>query len=385
MSNTVCIVGLGYMGLPMAAIIANKGIKVIGYDLNEKKVESINRGECPFDEKGMPEIVKCAVEENGMIAQNSLPKANTYIISVPTPVKNRKCDLTYVTQACEEISQICDNGSLVIIESTIRPNTCKNVVSKVFKEVNKEVLIAHCPERAIPGNTIHELTENDRIIGGLCEKSTQASYDLYKMFINGKIHLTDATTAECCKLMENTYRDVNIALANEFAEVLEDIDVNPWEAIGLANMHPRVNILSPGPGVGGHCIAIDPWFLTEGSDKAKMITIAREINDNRPFIIVDKVKELATSAGDKIGILGVAYKKDVDDCRETPATTIIKALGDSGFKVRCSDPYAINYEYELADQAEMINWADVLVIVTDHTVYQGLSFDKPVVDTRNIL
>ena len=384
--QSICVVGLGYMGLPMASLLSNAGHKVTGVDINLKKVESINNSECPFSEVGMKEVLDEAIN-SGFKAQTSPSIADVFVISVPTPEKNNKCDLTYVKKACESILPILNDGNLVIIESTIKPGTCKLMMNEVFSKTDKKVLLAHCPERAIPGNTIHELIYNDRLVGGLCVDATDKAYEVYKSFSKGNIFKTDATTAECCKLMENTYRDINIALANEMDVILKDYGVNPWEAIELANKHPRVNILTPGPGVGGHCIAIDPWFLTEDSDKGKLIPLAREINNSRPGYYVDQIKTLASKNGLKnIGILGVAYKKNVDDARETPAKYVLDGLIEAGFNVRVNDPYVKDWDFELSSLEETLNKSEIIILITDHDDYKGLDVkNKILIDTRNLI
>lgn len=384
--ETICVVGLGYMGLPMACLLANAGNKVFGVDINSAKIANINNGESPFDEIGIQEVLNNALNSNFQ-AHLKPTKADVFIISVPTPEKENKCDLTYVKAACESILPYLEDGNLVIIESTIKPGTCSLMQKQVFSKSNKKILIAHCPERAIPGNTIHELINNDRLVGGLCDESTQRAYEIYNSFSKGSIYKTTATTAECCKLMENTYRDINIALANEFDLILKDYGVNPWEAIDLANKHPRVNILSPGPGVGGHCIAIDPWFLTEDSDKAQLIPIARKINNERPGYIVKMATDLASKNGyKKIGVLGVAYKKNVDDARETPAKYIVDGLQKSNFDVRVSDPFVKSWEHEVYPTNKLIDWADLLILVTDHDEYKNINLgNTKIMDTRNLL
>jgi len=385
-TTSICVIGLGYMGLPMASLLSIAGNKVVGVDINFKKVEAINNSKCPFDEIGMNETLISAIK-NGFKAQTSPVASDVFIISVPTPEKNNKCDLTYVRLACESILPFLQDGNLVIIESTIKPGTCKLMMDEVFSKSSKNILLAHCPERAIPGNTIHELIYNDRLVGGLNSEATDKAYEVYKSFSKGNVYKTDATTAECCKLMENTFRDVNIALANEMDVILKDYGVNPWEAIELANKHPRVNILSPGPGVGGHCIAIDPWFLTEDSDKGKLIPLAREINNARPTYYVNQIKELALKNNFKnIGILGVAYKKNVDDARETPAKYVLDGLLKEGFNVRVSDPYVKEWDYEISSLDKTIHESDILILITDHDDYKNINTEgRVLIDTRNLI
>ncbi len=381
----ICVIGLGYMGLPTAALFANAGYSVTGVDVNPKKVEQVNFAICPFDEPGMDELIKTAIDSKRLTAQTQTPKADIYILAVPTPHDNGKCDLRFVKQASEQIAKVTENNSLVIVESTIRPRTCLDVIMPIFKSKQKDIHLAHCPERAIPGNTLNELIHNDRIIGGINHDTNKKVQGLYKSFVKGEIFTTDVTTAECVKLMENTFRDVNIAFANEVSDILESFDVNPWEAISLANRHPRVNILNPGPGVGGHCIAVDPWFLLEGTEHSELIRQSRKINDARPYQIADKTRVLANKHNaKKVGILGLAYKKDVDDCRESPSFEIIKALDEMGFETKAADPHVRDVDFDLLDTQDLIDWADVLVLTTDHTIFLNYKITKPILDTRNL-
>ena len=385
-SKSICVVGLGYMGLPMASLLSLAGFKTFGVDLNDKKLDLISKGQSPFDEAGMTESLKGALENDFKVGSKP-QKADVFLISVPTPEKDNKCDLSYVIKACEDILPYLENNNLVIIESTIRPGTCELLQKDVFSKVDKNIHIAHCPERAIPGNTIHELIHNDRLVGGLTQEGTDLAYELYRKVSKGNVYKTTATTAECCKLMENTFRDVNIALANEFDVVLKDYGVDPFEAISLANKHPRVNILSPGPGVGGHCIAIDPWFLTENTDKAQLIPLARKINNNRPQYWVDiVVDECKKNDYKKVGVLGLAYKKNVDDARETPSRPIIQGLKKAGLKVLVNDPFVKDYSEKLSSEEEVLSQCDLFILVTDHDIYGKFDFkNKKVIDTRGVL
>lgn len=384
--KTICVIGLGYMGLPMACLLSNAGHSVVGVDINPEKVQMINKGVCPFDEMGMQDVLNTAIG-NSFKAFTTPNKADVFVVSVPTPEKNNKCDLKQVKLACESILPFLEDGDLVIIESTIKPGTCTLIMDEVFSKSGKNILLAHCPERAIPGNTIHELIYNDRLVGGLNSKATDLAYEIYQSFSKGSVYKTDATTAECCKLMENTYRDVNIALANEMDLILKDYGVDPWEAIELANKHPRVNILSPGPGVGGHCIAIDPWFFTEDSDKGKLIPLAREINNSRPKYYVDLIKNIASKNNLKnVGILGVAYKKNVDDARETPTKYILEGLLSAGLNVRVSDPYVKTWDFNLTELNQTITKSDIIILITDHDIFKNINIEnKILIDTRNLI
>ncbi len=313
----VCVIGLGYIGLPTALLLSQKN-EVIGVDLKKDTVEKINNKILPFEEPGLENLLK-----NSTIVASITPKlADAFIICVPTPFDKevRMADLRYVKSAAESIVPYLRKGNIVIVESTVSPGACTKVVVPILEKsglkVKRDFFLSHCPERAIPGNTLNEMINNDRIIGGIDEKSTDITRELYSTFVKGNLFTTDITTAEFVKLMENTYRDINIALANEFAIIAEDVGINVWEAINLANRHPRVNILKPGPGVGGHCIAVDPWFLTENSTKCKIINVAREINDCMPSYVLSKVKEVVGKIeSPKITVFGVAYKGNVDDAR----------------------------------------------------------------------
>jgi UDP-N-acetylglucosamine 2-epimerase (non-hydrolysing) len=372
----ISVVGLGYMGLPTASLLATHGYKVTGVDINAEKVERVNSGDIPFEEPGMKELVLSALKSNMFRASTQLVPSDVFIVAVPTPHENGRCDLRFVIAACESIAKVANKGNLIVIESTIKPNTCEKHVKPIFDRAGKDVQIVHCPERAIPGNTLYELVHNDRIIGGLTKEATDRAEKIYQSFVKGNIFKTRAVNAECAKLMENTFRDVNIALANEFSIIGEDIGFDVIECISLANRHPRVNILQPGPGVGGHCIPIDPWFLTEETDAANLITAARRVNDYKPVWCCEKlVKKYHLNDKSKIGILGVAYKKDVDDARETPAESFKHYFESKGIQYRVHDPHVTHWESPLYSFEEVKDWADVIVVVTDHTAFSDYNFD----------
>jgi UDP-N-acetyl-D-mannosaminuronic acid dehydrogenase len=307
-------------------------------------------------------------------------------------------DLTYVKSAAESIVPRLKKGDLVVVESTVSPGACVKVVAPILEKsglkARKDFMLAHCPERAIPGNTLHEMVNNDRIIGGIDEASTSLTKELYSGFVKGNIFTTDITTAEFVKLMENTYRDINIALANEFAIIAEDSGIDIWEAIKLANRHPRVNILKPGPGVGGHCIAVDPWFLTESSTKCKIINTAREINDCMPSYVLQKVKQIVKGVElPKITVFGVAYKGNVDDARETPALKFIRLAEKEGFDVSVYDPLVKRFEYPISTLDDAVKDTDCIVVITDHDAFKTMDYEKllsrarhrNILDTRNII
>lgn len=386
-NETISMVGLGYMGLPTALFFAKSGYTVNGFDINAEKVKLLNDGVCIFQEDGLKELLHEGLVSKKFAASTELQASDIYIIAVPTPHNNRQCDLSAVITATKSVAAVAKSGALVIIESTIKPRTCRDVVLPIFQEAGIDVDLVHCPERAIPGNTLYEIQNNDRIIGSSSMDAGQRAKTLYSSFVKGTIFLTSLETAEAVKLMENTFRDVNIALANEFANLAEEHGFDVWEAIHLANRHPRVNILQPGPGVGGHCIAIDPWFLAEETRSAKLILAAREINDERPSRVVNQFKKmLGTSSVKKVGVLGVAYKKNIDDHRESPAEELTKILMNSGFEVMAHDPLVKDWHFSIEnDLPTLTDWADAFILVTDHDVYKKFQTQKPILDTRNLL
>jgi len=395
-NKKICVVGLGYIGLPTASMLANHGYKVVGVDIDENKVNAIKNGTLQIEEPGLETLVRGAINSGNLIVKTTPEEADIFIICVPTPAiednGTKKCDLSYVWSAAKNIKPYLKKGNLVIIESTIPPNTT-NQLHEFFGE---GIYVAHCPERVLPGKILMELVENDRIIGGVDEKSAELAKEIYQSFVDGNIYLTDATTAEMVKLMENTFRDVNIALANEFAKVCEEIGVNVWEAIELANKHPRVNILKPGPGVGGHCISIDPWFIVEKSKNAKLIKAARELNDKMPEYVYNLIlREVERIENPKIAILGVTYKGNVDDTRESPAKKIVSLLSKK-FVVKCYDPHAKVFDYELCSLETCVENADCMVVLADHNEFRNFDEDdikyiyskmrtKKIIDTKNIL
>ena len=331
---TVAVIGLGYIGLPTAATLANSGLEVIGIDVNPEIVETINQGDIHISEQGLDILVRAAVQRQSLRAATQVQIADIHIIAVPTPITpDKKPDLSYVEAAAKSIASVLRPGDLVILESTVPPRTCTGVVGPLLEKLTglrhgEDYGLAHCPERVIPGKILHEIIYNDRIIGGTTPEATERTATLYRRFVKGELLLTDATTAELCKLMENTYRDVNIALANELAEIADGIDVNINEAIRLANHHPRVNIHTPGIGVGGHCIPVDPWFIVHTApEKARLLSTARAINDSRPKVYAKRIlAHLQTFPEGPVALLGLSYKADVDDIRESPALEIVHEL-----------------------------------------------------------
>jgi len=382
--KSVSVIGMGYMGLPIACLLANAGHRVTGVDISLDKVTSINNGICPFEEKGLEQALESALK-NSFRATTKLETSEVYLIAVPTPEKDQKCDLSYVMKAAESIGRVATNNQLVLLESTVKPNTCRDYLQKYFNSLGLELEIAFTPERAFPGNTLHELVQNDRVVGGLSSNATQLAKELYSSFVKGNIFTTSATCAESVKLFENTFRDVNIALANEFEEIARELGIDIWEVIELANKHPRVNILNPGPGVGGHCIALDPWFLVEDTRSGELVRSARLKNNAKPALVANSALEMLNKSK-KVGILGAAYKKDVDDCRESPSLNIYDYLIHAGCEVRFHDPHVNNYKNYIfeKDFTAFDKWCDLIIVATDHTAFEKLRPTRPVIDTRNL-
>jgi len=394
------VLGQGYIGLPTALLFANGGHEVVGIDVNKRVVETLKAGKMPFEEQGFQELLDSAIAKKAFRAESLVEEADAFLVAVPTPFDSEMhmADLKYVVSACEMIVPHLRKGNLVIIESTIPPNTCDKQVRHILEESGlkmcEDFYVSHCPERAIPGNTLHEMVNNDRVIGGVDEKSTRLTAELYSSFVKGNLHLTTSTTAEMIKLMENTFRDVNIALANEFAQIADDYGIDIWKAIEIANKHPRVNILKPGPGVGGHCIAIDPWFLTENANNSSLIMMSRQINNSMPQYVLKMVKEmLAGIENPTITVFGVAYKGDIADTRATPAKKFIKLAEKEGFKVKIYDPFVREWSYPILRLEEAVEGSDCIVVLTDHSEFRDLNPDKlsnkmrklSIIDTRNVI
>ena len=398
--SKICVLGMGYIGLPTALLLANHGHNVVGYDINKGRISSINVGEMPFNEKGFQELLDNALEMGSFRAENEVRDSDVFLIAVPTPLDKETslCDLGYVLSACETVSNKLKEGNLVIIESTIPPMTCekqiKNILEKYGLKVSHDFFVAHCPERAIPGNTLSEMINNDRIIGGMDSRSSELARSMYSSFVKGKFYVTDSTTAEMIKLMENTYRDINIALANEFALIGEEYGVNVWEAIEIANRHPRVSILKPGPGVGGHCIAVDPWFLTEETTNGRLITLSRQINDTMPNHVMKIAREMLNGIKHPIiSIFGVAYKGNISDTRATPSRKFIRLAQNEGYEIKIYDPYVKEFDYPIDNLEEAIAKSDCIIILTDHSCFGAINpldigrlmSHLNIIDTRNII
>lgn len=398
--SKICVLGQGYIGLPTALLFANNGHEVVGIDVNKRVVETLKAGKMPFEEKGFQELLDEAIAKNAFRAESLVEEADVFLVAVPTPFDSemRMADLKYVVSACEMIAPHLRKGNLVIIESTIPPKTCEKQVRYILEKsclkMCEDFYLSHCPERAIPGNTLHEMVHNDRVIGGVDEKSTQLTDEIYSSFVKGNLHLTTSTTAEMIKLMENTFRDVNIALANEFAQIADDYGIDVWKAIEIANKHPRVNILKPGPGVGGHCIAIDLWFLTENANNSSLIMMSRQINDVMPQYVLKMPKEMVAGIENPtITIFGVAYKGDIADTRATPAKKFIKLAEKEGFKVKIYDPFVKEWSYPIMGLEEAVDESDCIVVLTDHSEFREMEPEKlsrkmynlNIFDTRNII
>jgi UDP-N-acetyl-D-mannosaminuronic acid dehydrogenase len=400
----VCVLGLGYVGLPTASLLANAGFKVLGVDLDEHIVTALRSGKCRLEEAGLSTLVSAAVNSGNLVAGTKPEPSGAFIICVPTPVTpQRTVDLRAVENAARAILPHLKKGGLVILESTSPVGTTRNVVGKILSESGlrpgRDFQLCYCPERVLPGNTVNELVNNDRVIGGFSPKCAKRAEELYERFCQGKITLTDDRTAEMCKLMENTSRDVNIALANSFARIAEDAGINAWEAIELASLHPRVKILKPGPGVGGHCIPVDPWFLVEKfPEHAALMRSAREINDTQSTRLLDRMmKTGALKAGDKITILGAAYKADIDDSRESPALLFFKAARRRKLGVAIHDPHVrLGTHHSMLisnDLPACLENATAAVLLTEHKFYRALTPDlfklkmkgRLIADARNAL
>jgi UDP-N-acetyl-D-mannosaminuronic acid dehydrogenase len=372
--HTVAVIGLGYVGFPAAVLLAKAGYRVSGVDVREELVAAINNHTHTIPGEGIDALCSDPEVCRNLSATTCPGPADVFIIAVPTPVKKttRISDLSYVEQAVGAIAPHLATGNLVIIESTIPPLTCRGLVAPMIEratqlKVPDDVMLAHCPERILPGNILHEIIHNDRIIGGMDECSTQAAKQVYASFVRGQLLTTDDVTAELCKLMENTYRDVNIALANEMSEVAERLGVK-WEtAFAFANRHPRVNYLRAGIGVGGHCIPIDPWFIKEvDPDNTRLLEAARRINDERPSRIAAKIRRMVSGVRDpRIVAIGATYKPDTDDLRESPAMEVVRLLRLDGYDISHYDPLVADMGY--ASIAEIAAGADALVVLVNHT------------------
>lgn len=413
--SKISMIGLGYIGLPTAAVFASRKVHVIGVDVSQKTVDTINRGEIHIVEPDLDMVVHAAVTEGYLRATTKPEPAEAFLIAVPTPFKgdNHEPDLSYIEAAARSIAPVLEKGNLVVLESTSPVGATEQLAAWLaqarpdltFPQTHGEesdVRVAHCPERVLPGHVLRELVQNDRVIGGITPKCSEAARALYKTFVVGECVITDARTAEMCKLTENSFRDVNIAFANELSIICDKLRINVWELIRLANRHPRVNILQPGPGVGGHCIAVDPWFIVSKTPgEANLIRTAREVNDGKPGWVVEKVREAvrnflgANTERDPrsiaIACFGLAFKADIDDLRESPAVGIAEALlSESPGDLLLVEPNIKALPEKLSsarlvDASVALATADILVLLVDHAAFRELNvsrFAGAIVDTR---
>lgn len=373
MNQKVVVIGTGYVGLPAALMWAKAGVKVVGVDINENVIRALNEGTMLLNDRELQKLLDDPIVKQHLIARTTACAGDVFVIAVPTPVDHLKkvCDLSAVESALESICPHLRRGNLVILESTVPPRTCRDVVKRLIEKhtslkVPDDVMVAHCPERILPGDIFQEIVHNDRLIGGIDERSAAAAAELYGTFVKGELHRTDDVTAELSKLMENTYRDVNIALANEFAQICELLDVDVRNAIAFANKHPRVKILSPGIGVGGHCIPVDPWFLKEIAPyNSRLISVARMVNDEMPQRIAAKIRcAVADIAEPRILALGATYKKNSEDIRESPALAIVRALRSDGYNVAHFDPLVPDLQF--GSLTTVVEGVDLIAVLVCH-------------------
>lgn len=416
--ETISVIGLGYIGLPTAAVFASRKKRVIGVDVNPKAIETINQGNIHIVEPDLDMVVHAAVT-GGYLRATSVPEAaDAFLIAVPTPFKERhEPDLDYIESACKSIAPVLKVGDLVILEST-SPVGATEQMSAWLAEArpdltfpqtcgeSSDIRIAHCPERVLPGHVLRELVQNDRVIGGITPKCSAAAAALYKIFVEGECVITNARTAEMCKLTENSFRDTNIAFANELSMICDKLDINVWELIRLANRHPRVNILQPGPGVGGHCIAVDPWFIVSKTpEQARLIRTAREVNDDKPRWVLQKAKlavaEYLQANSEKtardvtIACFGLSFKPDIDDLRESPAVSIAESISAEhpgtvlAVEPNITElPVNLNSKLILVDIQAALEQADILILLVDHKEFKAIAREAiealQVVDTRGV-
>lgn len=406
--KSLCVIGLGYIGLPTAAVFAKTGLQVTGVDVSEKAVKSINTGKAHIVEVDLDGLLQGVVANGSLKAQTVPAEADAFIIAVPTPFKDDHVpDLSYVEAAIRSIAPFVKEGNLIVLESTIPPGATDKMVAwleeerpdlKVAGGAGKAYYAAHCPERVLPGRVLIELVQNDRIIGGITDECAERARTLYEIFVNGDCYLTNARTAEMAKLSENAFRDVNIAFANELSIISDKLDIDVWQLIELSNKHPRVNILQPGPGVGGHCIAVDPWFIVDAvPNEARLIRTAREVNDYKPQVVVDKVKKAVSRfKNPTVAFMGLAFKADIDDLRSSPALDItVQLANELECKMMAVEPNINelpanlkNTHIKLAETFEAVEQADILVLLVDHKPFKRITAnkraEKVIIDTRGI-
>lgn len=397
--STASVIGLGYIGLPTAAMLASRKIKVIGVDINQHAVDTINQGKIHIVEPDLDMLVHASVTQGYLRATTKPEPADVFLIAVPTPfIGDHAPDLSYVQAAVESIAPVLEKGNIIILESTSPVGTTEKILDwlslarpdlrlPVEHELDPDINIAYCPERVLPGHVVRELVENDRIIGGLSDACSKRAADVYRIFVTGKLLISNARTAEMCKLTENAFRDINIAFANELSMICDKLDINPWELIKLANHHPRVNILQPGCGVGGHCIAVDPWFIVDKTpNEARVIRAAREVNDHKPDWVLGKILNAVASLTAsgleesrlKVAILGLAFKPNIDDLRESPALHIAKQFAKTTAtqlllvepNIRALPKPLANHQ--LVSLNDAITQADILVLLVNHREFAGV-------------
>lgn len=392
---SICVIGLGYVGLPTASMLATRGHDVYGFDTNHRTVLELSEGRTGIQEPELDGLVQAAAKSGHLRCGTTIRPADVFIVAVGTPVKpDHSADLDAVNAAAQSVAAVLKRGDLVVLESTVPPGTTLGKFREILESsglrAGADFALSHCPERVLPGNLVAELVKNDRIVGGIDGASNRASVALYRSFVTGELLETDATTAELVKLMENTFRDVNIALANEFALIAERLGIDVREAIRLAGHHPRVKFMNPGPGVGGHCIPVDPWFVVEAApDLAKLIATARSVNDSMPAHVVNMVRSALGSLRGKVVLaLGLTYKANVTDIRESPSVHVIEMLAAEGATVRVHDPFVRSDR----PVAELSEGADIIVLLVAHTAYRSLSprsLERPhhrtIIDTTGVL
>jgi UDP-N-acetyl-D-mannosaminuronic acid dehydrogenase len=395
-TGRVAILGLGYIGLPTAVALATRGVEVVGVDVNAATVEAVNAGQVPFVEPDLAIAVSGAVSVGRLTATTQVPEADAYIIAVPTPfLEDHTADLSYIEAATRSIAPHLRGGELVVLESTSPPGTTEQVSKWLADERPDlhlpheaegvpDICVAHCPERVLPGRIMIEIVTNDRVIGGVTRRCAERAASLYRVFTQGQILVTDASSAEMAKLVENAYRDVNIAFANELSLVSEKLKLDVWEIIRLANHHPRVNILTPGPGVGGHCIAVDPWFIVGAAPElTRLVKTAREVNDSKPHHVAQQVIDRASRfRNPTVACLGLTFKANIDDMRESPAVDVVEALADAqpDLDIRVSEPYTKTMPRQLQGRenirlqpaGEAIDEADIVVLLVDHDQFKTI-------------
>ena len=382
----ICVMGLGYIGLPTASVLATKGFDVLGVDVRQDIIDTINRGDIHIVEPGLHSLVRSAVDSKQLKASLNPEASDVFVIAVPTPFReNRQPDLRYVEAATKTIAPVLEKGNLVILESTSPVGTTDRI-GQLLSEMRPdlcsgntiEVYIAHCPERVLPGKILHEIIENDRIVGGINPESTVEAAQFYRSFVRGAVIETQSKTAELAKLTENSFRDTNIAFANELSLICAELEIDVWDLIKLANRHPRVNILQPGPGVGGHCLAVDPWFIVSAApNTANLIRQAREINEYKPQWVVEKIESYAQKfKAPTIGCLGIAYKPNIDDLRESPALDIVQKLYTKlpEAKIIACEPHVEKVEgIQLCSLEHVLNEADIIVGLVAHSRFQSIA------------